>query len=149
MIRQVARAMLPRRARLAVSNLLSDRTSRRVRRELAEAAAKRREIVVGPWLGEVGFELLYWVPFLQWAVDAAGLEPLRMYDLRHTAVAFWIEAGASPNEIAQRAGHTSVAVVLDHYGHLFPSAQERTAEALDALFEQGEASGSVVAFERS
>ncbi len=31
---------------------------------------------------------------------------LRMHDLRHSAVALWIAAGASPNEIAARAGHT-------------------------------------------
>src|SRR5262245_54769655 len=26
-------------------------------------------IVAGPWLGEVGFEILYWIPFLRWLVD--------------------------------------------------------------------------------
>lgn len=25
-------------------------------------------VLAGPWLGEVGFELLYWIPFLRWAV---------------------------------------------------------------------------------
>jgi hypothetical protein len=25
-------------------------------------------VLAGPWLGEVGFELLYWLPFLRWAV---------------------------------------------------------------------------------
>src|SRR5512133_3010291 len=46
------------------------------------------------------------------AVEAAGLTRLRVHDLRHTAVAFWIAAGASPKEIAARAGHTSVSTVL-------------------------------------
>ena len=35
-------------------------------------------------------------------------EGLRVHDLRHTAVAFWIAAGAKPLEIARRAGHSSV-----------------------------------------
>ena len=26
-------------------------------------------IVVGPWLGEVGYEVLYWIPFLNWLKD--------------------------------------------------------------------------------
>ena len=26
-------------------------------------------VLAGPWLGEVGFELLYWLPFLRWAVS--------------------------------------------------------------------------------
>ena len=47
-------------------------------------------------------------------------EGLRPHDLRHTAVALWIAAGASPNEIATRAGHSSVVTVLDRYGHLLP-----------------------------
>jgi integrase len=36
------------------------------------------------------------------------LAGLRIHDLRHTAVALWIGAGASPKEVAARAGHTSV-----------------------------------------
>jgi hypothetical protein len=30
-------------------------------------------VVVGPWLSEIGFEVLYWVPWLRWAVRFAGL----------------------------------------------------------------------------
>ena len=67
------------------------------------------------------------------AVEKAGLEPLRIHDMRHTAVALWIAAGASPNEIASRAGHTSVSVVLDRYGHLLPGTEDRVNDALDAL----------------
>jgi integrase len=61
---------------------------------------------------------------------------LRLHDLRHTAVSLWIAAGASPNEIASRAGHTSVAVVLDRYGHLLAGSEDRVNIALDALAEQ-------------
>jgi integrase len=39
------------------------------------------------------------------ATSAAGLDGLRIHDLRHTAVALWIAAGANPKEIAARAGH--------------------------------------------
>ena len=58
----------------------------------------------------------------QWkkAISAAGVDPLRPHDLRHTAVSLWIAAGASPKQVATWAGHTSVSVVLDRYGHLFP-----------------------------
>jgi len=66
-------------------------------------------------------------------VRRAGLEPLRIHDMRHTAVALWIAAGASPYEIASRAGHTSVAIVLDRYGHLLPGSEERVNDALDVL----------------
>ncbi len=59
--------------------------------------------------------------------------PLRIHDLRHSAVAFWIAAGASPEEIAVRAEHTSVAVVLDRYGHLLPGSEQRVSDALDIM----------------
>ncbi len=60
-------------------------------------------------------------------------EGLRIHDLRHTAVALWIAAGASPKEIAARAGHSSVVTVLDRYGHLLPGQEEAVDDALDAM----------------
>jgi integrase len=71
----------------------------------------------------------FWTP----ATRRAGLAPLRAHDLRHTAVALWIAAGASPKEIAARAGHSSVVTVLDRYGHLLPGSEERVTDALDAI----------------
>lgn len=68
----------------------------------------------------------YWRP----AVLRAGFEPLRPHDLRHTAVALWIEAGANPKEIAARAGHSSVVTVLDRYGHRFAGSEDRVNDAL-------------------
>jgi integrase len=61
------------------------------------------------------FRTKVWLP----AVRVAELAPLRPHDLRHTAVALWIAAGANPKEVTVRAGHTSVAFTLDRYGHLF------------------------------
>jgi integrase len=58
-----------------------------------------------------------------------GEPGLRIHDLRHTAVALRIAAGASPKEVAVRAGHTSTSFVLDRYGHLFPSRTRRSATA--------------------
>ena len=75
------------------------------------------------------FRRRIWQP----AVDRAGLAPLRLHDLRHTAVALWLAAGASPRAIATRAGHTSTSVVLDRYGHLLPETEHRVNEVLDAL----------------
>jgi len=69
----------------------------------------------------------YWTP----AVEEAGLTPLRIHDLRHTAISLWIAAGANPKQIAVRAGHTSVSVVLDRYGHLFPQHEDALLQALE------------------
>lgn len=43
------------------------------REQLTRLGARRGPIVVGPWLSEIGFELLYWIPFLRWAIAFAGL----------------------------------------------------------------------------
>jgi hypothetical protein len=79
------------------------------------------------------FRVKVWLP----AVRAAGLAPLRPHDLRHTAVALWIAAGANPKEVSVRAGHTSVAFTLDRYGHLFESHDDELRDRLDAMLAQG------------
>lgn len=76
------------------------------------------------------FRQRVWAP----AVAAAGLAPLRPHDTRHTAVALWIAAGASAKEIAVWAGHSSVATVLDRYGHLLPGQEDRVTDALEAMY---------------
>jgi integrase len=79
------------------------------------------------------FRRRFWNP----AVNEAGLAPLRIHDLRHTAVALWIAAGANPKQIAARAGHTSVSVVLDRYGHLLPEHDGELLERLEDLHSVG------------
>ena len=48
-------------------------------------------------------------------------------------MALWIAAGASPKEIAARAGHTSVVTVVDRYGHLLPGSETKVNDALDDM----------------
>jgi integrase len=76
------------------------------------------------------FRSRFWRP----AVNAAGLQGLRIHDLRHTAVALWIAAGANPKELAARAGHASVSFTLDRYGHLYPEADLTLRERLQAIY---------------
>ncbi|GEM_PF-7069253 len=61
------------------------------RAKLVALAKSGKPIVVGPWLGEVGFELLYWVPFVRWAVEELGLPPERMVALSRGGVASWYQ----------------------------------------------------------
>lgn len=98
---------------------------------LAQRAANRDDLVfLSPDGHSCRASLLrrrIWAP----AVDRAGLTPLRMHDLRHTAISLWIAAGANPKQIAVRAGHTSVSVVLDRYGHLLPQHDDALIAALE------------------
>jgi hypothetical protein len=72
---------------------------------------------------------------LQWSARS----PLRIHDLRHTAVALAVEAGAHPKEIQELCGHASITTTLNVYGHLFESLQERLAERLDETFRAARA----------
>jgi tetratricopeptide (TPR) repeat protein len=49
-----------------------------VNKELGALSSSDAPIVVGPWLSEFGFELLYWIPFLKWAVRRAQIAPERI-----------------------------------------------------------------------
>lgn len=83
----------------------------------------------GGYLRRTAWRKRVWVP----AINAAGMEGLRVHDLRHTAVAWLIAAGEHPAAIARRLGHASVATILDRYGHLLPGLDAGAATALDRL----------------
>jgi hypothetical protein len=61
-----ARRLVPSPVRRVAARFVSERRAAAVQRELEALAGGHEPIMVGPWLGEVGFELLYWVPFLRW-----------------------------------------------------------------------------------
>lgn len=69
------------------------------------------------------------------AVAQAGLGGLRVHDLRHTAVGFWIEAGLTESEIAARAGWRQF---LTRYRHILNRTEARADERLGALFLEAE-----------
>jgi hypothetical protein len=73
-------------ARVHASRLTSD---------LGRLAAGRDTIIVGPWLGEVGFELLYWVPFLRWFAATFNVAPDRLLIVSRGGTASWYRPFAS------------------------------------------------------
>lgn len=55
---------------------------------------------------------------------------MRWHDLRHFAVSLWIEQGFSIKEIMTFAGHSSIQMTMERYGHLFPSPDHQKAMAM-------------------
>ena len=49
------------------------------------------------------------------------------HGLRHFAVSTWIEAGLASKTVQTFAGHASLQITMDRYGHLFPSDDHRRA----------------------
>jgi len=65
--------------------------------------------------------------------DIYAAPPARFnwHALRHFAVSCWIEAGLSPKTVQTFAGHSSLQVTMDRYGHLFKSDDHQ--KAMDAI----------------
>jgi hypothetical protein len=67
------------------------RTEWAIERELETIVARGRLLVVGPWLSEVGYETLYWLPFLHWLKAAFRLDPDRLVAVSRGGVGSWYE----------------------------------------------------------
>lgn len=62
---------------------------RRFARRIEELLRHDRPVIVGPWTGEVGFELLYWVPFVRWAVTTYRIPAERLVVVSRGGVLSW------------------------------------------------------------
>lgn len=65
---------------------------RLARRRLARVVSSlrgAREVVVGPWHSEVGFEVLYWIPFLRRLLAEHGVERARVTAISRGGVEAW------------------------------------------------------------
>jgi len=65
------------------------RHHRAATRRAALLGKSDRPIVVGPWCGEVGFELLYWIPFVQWLVERARIDGQRLVVVTRGGASVW------------------------------------------------------------
>jgi len=94
-----------------------------VEREIDDIVNSDRMVVVGPWLSEVGFETLYWIPFLRWVKAAFRLDPSRVVAVSRGGVASWYDGIAgryveiwdqiAPAEFARRTGERGATKQLE------------------------------------
>jgi integrase len=113
-------------------------------RQLMEELKRRKEIRQLEAMN--GEELLPWV-FLSpggirldernlrrsWyrCLEQAEIRTVRFHDLRHTFVSLLIQKGVHPKYIQEQAGHSSIQVTMDTYGHLFPNLNREWVNKLD------------------
>lgn len=105
-------------------------------------------LVMGPaWLDPEGHvftwpdgQPLWPQTVTRWFKDhctAAGLPPIGVHGLRHTAATWLISSGESPKVVSQRLGHSHVSITLQLYSHVLPAhdraAAERLARAIDGV----------------
>ncbi|MGE3274294.1 MAG: hypothetical protein AB7O67_04225 [Vicinamibacterales bacterium] len=56
---------------------------------LTRMARSGKPIIVGPWLSETGFELLYWIPFLNWAKSYGNFRDDRLTVVSRGGCSTW------------------------------------------------------------
>jgi hypothetical protein len=65
------------------------------------------------------------------AATTIGVPRLHPHELRHTAASLAIASGADVKVVQQMPGHSSAAMTIDVYGHLFHDGLDEVADALD------------------
>jgi hypothetical protein len=90
--RRIAKEL--RELRQAVRGVATPQPGQALFETLDQIAASTRPIVIGPWTGEVGFELLYWIPFLEWVRARWQISPEREIIISRGGVASWYGRGA-------------------------------------------------------
>ena len=60
-----------------------------VERDLARTVSGSQPIIVGPWLSEVGYEVLYWVPFVRWVQSQFNIPRERLIVVTRGGAATW------------------------------------------------------------
>ena len=127
-VRRPVRAAVRRRAHLR-ERWGFYRTEWAIEREIETIVARDRLLVAGPWLSEVGFEALYWVPFLHWLQVAFHVDASRVVAVSRGGVKSWYQGVADryveiwddmdPADFARRNAERGV---TKHYQ---PSALDR------------------------
>ena len=105
----------------------------RVLARLAADCGKKDDdmlVFTGPrgYLGEYRHGAANW-----WsrAIKAAGVPPLTLHDLRHTAASIAISSGANVKAVQRMLGHKTAAMTLDTYADLFDSDLDAVAKKVD------------------
>ena len=68
--------------------------------------------------------------------DSADLEPITLHECRHSAISTWIAAGINLKVTSSMAGHASISITLDRYGHLLPGAEDEAAAIMNTYNER-------------
>lgn len=133
------------------------RTGTRINRQYLEgppkSAKSRRTIALPPTIAEMlrqqrGAPLAYVFPgelggptsahaidlALKRGLSRAGLPPIRVHDLRHTAASVLLRAGGTLREAQEMLGHASYALTADLYAHLSEDQRKATADRMEKAF---------------
>jgi hypothetical protein len=81
--------VIPALLKEELNQIPSAATAEGLKRELERLQRTDAPLLIGPWVGEVGFELLYWIPFLNWALRSYELDRRRLVVVSRGGAAPW------------------------------------------------------------
>jgi len=65
--------------------------------------------------------------------DRAGLDGLRLHDLRHGCATFMLAAGVPARTIMEVLGHSEISVTMNTYTHVLAQLRQDAADAIDKV----------------
>ena len=68
-------------------------------------------------------------------IRKAGLNHIRVHDLRRTHATLMLKAGIHPKIVSECLGHSNIGITLDTYSYVLPGLQEAAAGEFDKIFE--------------
>ena len=91
-------------------------------RTLRAAGAHDRAVLLGPFLGEIGYELEYWIPFLRRELRRHGIAPEQATVMTRGGAALWYR---------DFAAHASTSSSCSRAEEYLPRLEERRRRAGD------------------
>ena len=70
-------------------------------------------------------------------VTKAGVDGLRLHDLRHTHASLMLSQGVHLKIVSERLGHSSIGITGDLYSHVLPTVQQEAVERFGAAWSDG------------
>lgn len=103
-------------------------------RPLVKGRKRGDRLFLPPGGGPLRHRTFYRDIWLRKILPGAGLEGVRLHDLRHSHVAWLIADNVQLPVIQARLGHEKITTTIDTYGHLLPDLQRAAAEAAQNVF---------------
>lgn len=69
---------------------------------------------------------------------SAGLNGIRLHDLRHTHATLMLRAGIPAKIVSERLGHADIGTTMNIYSHVLPGMQEEAAARFSQLLGRGQ-----------
>jgi integrase len=67
-------------------------------------------------------------------IQAAGLPPIPLHGLRHTAATLLLQEGIHPRVVQEMLGHSTILQTLGTYSHVMPTMHRDAATKMNSLF---------------